>query len=132
MAGFLAAFEEGLPKVPRMEGQRVRILTGESMAPFIRKLAPALAEATGAEVQVETVDNRFFGESVTVAGLLAGEDLLRAAGKGKEGDVILIPREALNADDLFLDSVSLADFRAALAPARVLAGLDITEALRDL
>ena len=132
VAGFLGAFERGLPNVPRLEGRTVRILTGESMAPFIRRLVPALQEATGAEVRVEAVINRFFGQSVTVAGLLAGEDLLRAAGSGAEDEVILIPQEALNADDLFLDSLSLSTLRETLAPARVLTGLEITEALGKL
>jgi putative radical SAM enzyme (TIGR03279 family) len=132
IAGFMAAFQEGLPDLPRLEGRRVRILTGESMAPFLRGLSPALREATGAEIQVQAVVNEFFGASVTVAGLLAGADLLKAAGSGAEDEVILIPREALNADDLFLDSLSLDDFRKALAPARVLTGLEVTQALREL
>ncbi len=132
IATFLAGFEKGLPRVPRMDGRRLRILTGESMAPFLRRLAPSLREATGAEVQVQAVVNQFFGESVTVAGLLAGQDLLNAAGSGAQDEVILIPREALNADHVFLDSLSLAELEEALAPARVLTGLEITQALKDL
>jgi NifB/MoaA-like Fe-S oxidoreductase len=132
ISGFLSAFHANLSKVPRLDGRRIRILTGESMAPFIRRLGPSLEEATGAEIQVHSVINEFFGESVTVAGLLAGQDLLTAAGQGREDELILIPREALNADDLFLDSLSLADFKKALAPAKVLAGLEITETLGDL
>jgi hypothetical protein len=67
-----------------------------------------------------------------VAGLLAGRDLLRAAEKEEGRDLILIPGEALNADDLFIDSLSLSEFRASVAPAKVLPGLEITEALRKL
>jgi putative radical SAM enzyme (TIGR03279 family) len=132
IARFLAGFERGLPQVPRLEGRRIRILTGKSMAPFLHRLAPSVREATGAEVQVQAVVNEFFGESVTVAGLLAGRDLLNAAGSGTPEEMILIPREALNADNLFLDSLSLVEFKEALAPARVLAGLEITQALKDI
>jgi NifB/MoaA-like Fe-S oxidoreductase len=103
------------------------------MAPFMEDLAPSLRQATGASVQVSPVANEFFGPSVTVAGLLAGQDLLLAVPPdvGSE-DVILVPAEALNADDLFIDSMSLSDFRKVVAPARVMAGLEITEALRKL
>ena len=132
VAQFMSAFREGLPSVPRLEGRRVRILTGASMAPFLEELAPSLRGATGAEVQVRTIENLFFGESVTVAGLLAGEDLLSGAEGARADELILLPKEALNADELFIDSMSLSEFREAVAPAKVLVGLEITEVLRSL
>lgn len=132
VAAFLRAFEDGLPSAPRLDGQRIRVLTGPSMAPFLEALAPRLEKATGASVQVRAARNEFFGELVTVAGLLGGRDLLKAAGDPGESDVILLPREALNADDLFIDSFSLAEFREAVNPSRVMPGLDLIRALEDL
>ncbi len=132
ISAFLSDFEEGLPSVPKLTGRGIRILTGLSMAPFFEKLLPSLQESTGAEVQVVSVENEFFGESVTVAGLLAGRDLLRAAGPGEADELILLPGEALNADQLFIDSFPLSEFREAMAPARVIPGLEITEILREL
>lgn len=132
VSGFLSAFEEGLPDVPRLEGRRIRILTGLAMAPFLEELEPSLQQATGASVQLRPVANEFFGESVTVAGLLAGRDLLEAAKDPEPNDLILVPGDALNADDLFIDSLSLSDFREAVAPARVMPAQEITEALRKL
>jgi hypothetical protein len=78
------------------------------------------------------VKNEFYGELVTVAGLLAGRDLLRAVPDPQPRDLILVPGEALNADDLFIDSLSLEEFRAAVSPARAIPALEITEALRSL
>jgi putative radical SAM enzyme (TIGR03279 family) len=132
VVGFLEGFEEGLPSVPRLEGRRLRLLTGRSMAPFLRSLAPRLEDATGAAVRVHEVMNEFYGELVTVGGLLAGRDMLKAVVHPKPEDVILLPQEALNADDLFIDSFSLSEFRRAVAPARVEPALEITEALRKL
>ena len=132
VTGFLEAFEAGLPEVPRLAGRRIRILTGLSMAPFLQGLEPSLREATGASVQILPVVNEFFGESVTVAGLLAGGDLLKAAESPEPNDLILIPGEALNADDLFIDSLSLSDFRKSMAPAQVIPAIEVTEALRKL
>lgn len=129
---FVDGFEAGLAGVPLLSGRRIRLVTGRSMAPFIRDRAGALAGATGATVDTVEVVNDFFGETCTVAGLLAGRDILAALGDGAAGDVVILPAEALNGDDRFIDSVSLADVEAALAPARVLRGYEITGALEAL
>jgi putative radical SAM enzyme (TIGR03279 family) len=129
---FLDDFERGLPDVPSLAGERIRIVTGASMAPFIRERAPALAQATGAEVDVVEVENRFFGETVTVAGLLAGADMLHALGPSQPRDLVLLPAESLNADKLFIDSMPLDDLASSLAPARVVTGYEVTAALNSL
>ncbi len=126
---FVDGFEEGIGRVPRMDGQRVRLVTGGSMAPFLRERAGRLAGATGADVGIVHVINDFFGETVTVAGLLAGRDILAALGGGTDGDVIVLPAEAVNADEHFIDNYPLAALEAALAPAAVLRGHEVTQAL---
>jgi putative radical SAM enzyme (TIGR03279 family) len=129
----LEDFDAGLPHLRPLDGvTRIRILTGRSMEPFFRERAPLLASAVGASVQVTGVTNGFYGPSVTVAGLLAGQDLLAAVQDPAPGDLILLPAETLNQDDLFIDSLSLERFREAVAPARVLPAYEVTEALRDL
>jgi putative radical SAM enzyme (TIGR03279 family) len=132
VAVFHRAFEMKLPSAPRLDGLRMRILTGQSMAPFMEALAPRLEQATGSSVEVRAVTNHFFGELVTVAGLLAGRDLLKAAGPPGEADLILLPQEALNADDLFIDSLSLSELQAAVSPSRVITGLDLIQALEEV
>lgn len=132
VARFLRAFDEGLGHVPRMEGGHITILTGRSMEPFLASLTSPLEAATGARVQVQGVTNTFFGELVTVAGLLGGRDLLEVAAGTESSDLILLPGEALNADELFIDSLPLSELRRRLAPVRVEPALEITEALRAL
>ncbi len=127
---FLDEFDAGMSDLPRFEGRRIRILTGRSMAPFFRERAEALAGATGAEVEVHEVVNQFYGESVTVAGLLAGRDMLAAVPDSREGDLILLPAETINQDDLFIDSFPLSEFQNAVSPARVVPAYDVTQALR--
>jgi len=129
---FVEDFDEGLPRVPRLDGRRVRLVTAASMAPFLRERGPRLARATGADVEVVEVTNDYFGETVTVAGLLGGRDILRALDHGTAGDVILLPAEALNADDRFIDDVSRAELVDRLAPADVRSGYEVTEALVSL
>lgn len=126
---FLLDFEEGLPSMPRFEGRRIRLVTGTSMAPYLRERAPRVASQTGARVQVVEVVNDFFGETVTVAGLLAGRDIQAALGPAEGDDVIVLPAYALNADDLFIDSMPLSDLRASVAPAQVVSGTELTATL---
>jgi putative radical SAM enzyme (TIGR03279 family) len=127
---FVDAFDRGLAETPRFEGRRIRLVTGGSMAPFLREGAPRLAAATGASIEVVEVGNEYFGPSVTVAGLLGGRDILRALGPSRGGDVVVLPAESLNADGLFIDDTSKAELHAGLGPVDLRSGYEVTEALR--
>ena len=127
---FVDGFDAGLETVPRFEGRRIRLVTGLSMSPYLRERSDRLAAATGADVEVVEVGNKYFGESVTIAGLLGGRDILEALGDSRHGDVIVLPAEALNADNVFIDDLAQSELVAALAPAEIRTGYEITEALR--
>ena len=129
---FIREFDEGLEGVPELPYRRVRLVTGRSMEPFFRERAERLAGATKAEVDVVAVANDFYGESVTVAGLLAGRDIQTSLGDTAADELLLLPAEAVNADGLFIDSMPLSDLTAALAPATVATGYEITECLKGL
>ena len=129
---FIEDFDEGLAQVPRLDGRRLRLVTAASMAAFLRERSARLAEATGAEVEVVEVTNDYFGETVTVAGLLGGRDILRALDHGRPGDLILLPAEALNADERFIDDLSHAELVERLGPADVRSGYEVTRALVEL
>jgi NifB/MoaA-like Fe-S oxidoreductase len=126
----LTDLDAGIPSLPRFEGRRIRIATGASMAPFFRERAAPIADATGAPVEVVEVVNDFYGSIVTTAGLLAGADVEAALRADlRPEDLLLIPAEALNADELFIDSKPLAEVRAALAPALVVPGHELIDTL---
>ncbi|MCH2652973.1 MAG: DUF512 domain-containing protein, partial [Gemmatimonadetes bacterium] len=127
---FVDGFEHGLAEVPRFEGRRIRLVTGGSMAPFLSERASALAAATAASVEVVHVENRYFGDTVTIAGLLGGRDIIDAIQNTQSGDLVVLPAEALNADGIFIDDVPMNELEKALAPASVCTGHEITEALR--
>jgi len=133
VANFLETFDRGLAGLPRFDGRRIRIVTGGSMAPFLEERAPLLAEATGAEVKVDLIRNDFYGEIVTTAGLLAGRDILAQIGPDtRAGDIVLLPAESLNGDDLFIDSLPLDELQAQLAPAVARPGFEIVATLHDV
>jgi putative radical SAM enzyme (TIGR03279 family) len=127
---FVNRMAEGAATAPDLSGRRVRIVTGASMAPFFAEAAPGISAATGAEIRVEHVVNDFYGEMVSTAGLLAGRDILAHLGtEHAEGDVILIPAEALNGDELFIDSLPLSELVEAVSPATVIPGFQLWDAL---
>ena len=129
---FVDGFERGLSEVPRFEGRRIRLVTGGSMAPFLGERASALAAAPAASVEVVHAENRYFGDTVTIAGLLGGRDIIDALQNTQSGDLVVLPAEALNADDIFIDDVPMNELQKALAPALVCTGHEVTEALRSV
>ena len=75
----------------------------------------AMAKLSGLTVNTVAIENTFFGEQITVAGLLTGVDYLRALGGADLGDALLISRTSLRAEgDLFLCGKSLAELQEAL------------------
>ena len=60
------------------------------------------------QVQVYPVRNDFFGEKITVSGLLTGQDLMAQLAGRELGDELLIPCNMLRAgEDVFLDDVTV-------------------------
>ncbi|HEY74507.1 MAG TPA: DUF512 domain-containing protein [Thermoflexia bacterium] len=72
------------PLIPNHESQT--LVTGTLFAPLLRQAA-----AEFANVEVAPVVNRFFGETVTVAGLLTGRDVVAQLQERDLGDVVALP-----------------------------------------
>ncbi len=91
------------------------IATGSAAAPFLDKMMRDLeAKFPAVHCQVITVLNDFYGHTVTVAGLLTGQDLL-AQLKGRDlGCKVLLTETCLRHDDVFLDDMSREELEAAL------------------
>lgn len=109
-ADFDRRFGEAEPVPPRS----YVIPTGVSFAPHLQRLAWQYAPE-GVTVRVLPVKNRFFGETVTVTGLLTGRDLLAAlTPEAVEGaDEILLCSVVLRHErDLFLDDMTWETFTA--------------------
>ena len=86
--------------------RRVIIATGTSVAPFLRDMI-ARHPVEGVEIMVKPIINRFFGETVTVAGLITGQDLVSQL-QGEQADEILITKSMLReGEDIFLDDMTL-------------------------
>ena len=88
--------------------REVSIATGYAAYDHICEIAKMLENKfDGLKIHVYKIKNEFFGESITVSGLLTGADLLAQLSGQELGDELLIPSSALRADgDVLLDDVS--------------------------
>lgn len=96
-------------------GKRTVIATGVDAAPYLKALV-ALARAKWPQLQVRVVPirNDFFGETITVSGLVTGGDLIKQLAE-MPMDRLVLPANMLRQEgDLFLDDVHIDDVRAAL------------------
>jgi putative radical SAM enzyme (TIGR03279 family) len=101
---------------PRPNHKRMTLVCGTLIAPTLSRLASDLAGLAGIDVRVVPVQNRLFGPRVTVSGLLAGADIIDALQGHDLGDLVVLPRHALDhAGALFLDDATPGDVSAALA-----------------
>ncbi|MCI9269079.1 DUF512 domain-containing protein [Oscillospiraceae bacterium 44-5] len=87
------------------------IATGVSAAPFLAKLvAQAKEKCDTIRGTVYPIVNHFFGETITVAGLVTGGDLIDQLRGRDLGERLLIPANMLRSgENVFLDDVSTAD-----------------------
>lgn len=107
---FDAAYRE-LPEQDRRADGRKKLLLigcGLSAAPFLERLLEA-HPLTGIQVRVIGVENRFFGSTVTVSGLVTGRDLVDRL-KDEAGEKIFITECMLRSEgDRFLDDMELSE-----------------------
>lgn len=104
----------------------VSMATGTSAARFIQNLSGFLMEKfDGLKINVYPIINEFFGETITVAGLLTAGDLLRQLQGMELGECLLLPRAMMKADeDIFLDNMTLEDFERQIGVPVVLTEAD--------
>ncbi len=96
--------------------KELSIATGKLACGFISDMAGQITAAfPQIKIHVYAVRNDFFGEMITVSGLLTGQDL-RAQLKGKAlGDRLLLPQNVLKSGEtVFLDDMTLAELEKAL------------------
>ena len=96
--------------------REVSIATGELAGPIIEMLAREVSEEyPEVRIRVYTVKNDFFGHTITVSGLLTGQDIIRSL-EGKElGQALYLPENVCRAgEEVLLDDLTLSDISRAL------------------
>ena len=109
--------DDALSKLPDLkEKRRITAVTGVAARPLLQSVVDKAAlKWHNLDADVKAINNEFFGEKITVAGLVTGNDIIKQL-KGKDiAPEILIPSNMLRFErDLFLDDVSIKDVEKAL------------------
>jgi len=117
------------PNLPRRlaVARRATVVTGRAGEAVLRPLVRRLNQVQGLSVELRVVPNHFFGPTVTVTGLLTGQDVMdtlllaRSGGKKSLGRV-LIPAVMLQDERVFLDNITVEELASRIGePVEVVA-----------
>jgi len=72
-----------------------------------RYILPHLQGLNGLDISLHRVRNKFYGESITVSGLLVGQDIYQSLWENPLGEYVILPPRVLNHDRRFLDDWTL-------------------------
>jgi putative radical SAM enzyme (TIGR03279 family) len=113
---FRDSIERNLPELKKAGKGSFTLVTGESGYNEIKTAADKI-NAANKNINIEAVKiaNKFFGETITVAGLITGSDIINQLSQREVNDNILIPRNMLKSGErIFLDDKSVDDIEKAL------------------
>ena len=112
----------------------VALATGRLMAPILRRLFEVLPDKfPNTRVTVYDIRNDFFGESITVAGLLTGRDIIaQLTGLPAAGRLLLPSALLRSGENVLLDDVTVSDIEKALQTTVRIVKSDGTDLLRAI
>ena len=116
---------------------QITLATGRLAAPFLEELASDfMREFPGYKVEVVPIRNDFFGERITVSGLITGQDLIAQIKDKELGHAVGIPCNMLRmGEQVFLDDVTVAEVEKTLQLPIVIvksSGQDLLDAMLGL
>ena len=114
-----AAYEAGDHKACPAEWfakEKISIITGRLVYPYISRMAEKVMEVfPEKELQVLPIRNDFFGEMITVTGLLTGTDIIAQCKETELGDRLLLPENVLRSGEtVLLDDLTVEDLQNSL------------------
>lgn len=139
--GLTRLFLEELAKIKKQLPDRLKtstkitIATGCAAESIMKQLAITLTEIDNLTVNLKIIDNKFFGDQVTVSGLLTGRDLLAALAGEDLGDAVFISQALLkDQSQNFLDDLDINEIKKVLAlPVHAVSGpLELLSMIREI
>ncbi len=123
-------------KAQRFKGRKALLLTGSSFAPILNRVLAQLNREVGSQLRAVAVRNNDFGESVTVAGLLTGRDLMYAAHADRDSkgplEVVVVPSASIRTHTGPTDQYTLHGLTVARAEGSFLDDMTVDELMADL
>ncbi|MEO0014137.1 MAG: hypothetical protein RLZZ535_2526, partial [Cyanobacteriota bacterium] len=112
---FQSTAKEMLPKAIA-QPRRFTWVVGNAVEQAFQPLVNQLNQVQGLEINLVALNSQYWGQEITVTGLLTGQDLLAGLSNKDLGDGILLPSLMLKHDDTkFLDDLTVADVSNQLA-----------------
>ena len=114
--GMISKFEreikdylENLSEDHKSKIKKVSIATGHSAYEFMCEMAKCIMEkCPNVQIDVYKIINNFFGDTITVSGLVTATDIIDQLKNKDLGETLYIPRSMLKADEeIFLDNITL-------------------------
>ena len=96
--------------------QKISLATGLLAYPYMERMASTLMEeCPGLKINVYPITNHFFGENITVSGLLTGQDICAQLLDKELGSKLFLPENVLRSgEDVFLDDMTLGELEKSL------------------
>ena len=94
----------------------ISLATGKLAYPYLKKMCETVENmVSGLKINVYAITNEFFGENITVSGLLTGQDIIDQMKEKEIGERLLLPINVLRSgEDVFLDDIRVQDVEKAL------------------
>lgn len=96
--------------------EELSLVTGKLAYPYILRMTEAMMEDfPGLRIHVYAIRNDFFGEMITVSGLLTGQDIAAQLQGQSLGNRLLLPQNVLRSGEtVFLDDLTVAELEKTL------------------
>ena len=116
--------------------EELSIATGRLPYPYLDKLVKGIMKVyPGRKVHIYPIRNDFFGEKITVAGLITGQDLIAQLKDKPLGDRLILPSVMFKSgEEVFLDDITKTQAEDALQiPINIVksSGYDLVDAILD-
>ncbi|MDY7020852.1 MAG: DUF512 domain-containing protein, partial [Cyanobacteriota bacterium] len=109
---FEVAFESANAKslTPRQTPRKLTWVVGNAVEVAFAPIVEKFNQISGLTLDMVPLNSQYWGQAITVTGLLTGQDLLQGLQGKNLGDAILLPSVMLkHGDTLFLDDMSVAE-----------------------
>jgi putative radical SAM enzyme (TIGR03279 family) len=114
---FLKAFQKAAKKLPKKLAapRRYTWVVGNAVKQAFQPIVKRLHQVEGLEVRMVAIASQYWGQEISVTGLITGQDILQALQDQDLGDAVLIPSVMLKHDDpRFLDDMTIEQLANAL------------------
>ncbi len=110
LTSFIREFDDAVDLLEKCGNKkRLSFVSGVIMRDTLpERMTKLKSKLTGLQTDLNFIKNDYFGENITVTGLITGTDIIAQLKNKQLGDVLVLPSVMLR-DDKFLDDVSIAD-----------------------